>query len=98
VIADPAMNTIQVFDLTKGTYLYAFGGETGKPDPKNSEIAQTDWAFPAYPYIFPSGERLAVYNPFEKIWYVRQILDEGRTLRQQYIDEAINPAEPAAAQ
>ena len=91
VVSDPGMSTIQVFDLETGTYLYAIGGPTGKPDAKNHEMAAVDYTYPAYAYIFPDGARVAIYSSFEKIWDVREFGGEGVALVKKYVEEAMAP-------
>ncbi len=93
IVGDPAMKTVQVFDVETGKYLYSIGDKTGQPDLKNSDIAVLEVTFPAYPYIFPDGERLAIYQPFEKSWYVFTILDEGGVMQKQFTEEALKPDE-----
>lgn len=65
VLTDPAVNSIQVFDGKKGSYLYHIGGPDGKEDPAQPGRAYLDYGAVAFAQ-FIDAQNMLVFTGSEK--------------------------------
>lgn len=72
VISDAGVHSIQVFDGKTGTYLYHFGDESGKVDPKMTERALLGIEMPNRAFV--SGNTIYIYRADKSAVVSREIV------------------------
>ncbi len=87
LMADPALGTLQLFDLETGSYLLSLGSPKAEEDPAQPGRAIAEWSMPAFPQIVKGGKNLLLYSGGDEAFVEYELLDDLEEMAAPIADE-----------
>jgi hypothetical protein len=87
LMADPALGTLQLFDLETGSYLLSLGSPKAEEDPAQPGRPIAEWSMPAFPQIVKGGKNLLLYSGGDEAFVEYELLDDLEEMAAPIADE-----------